>query len=700
MARPFHFTTDTTTSFDEEQDGTDATWTVNTASSIVSVTGGSADSRWVRKTDASTNSTVQMRTKSASAAPFGIFANWQSGTQFYLAYLRSGGTFQLFVKNGGYTVLASKAYATSNGTYYKIKLTTVTNGANKDLEGFVDGVSELTASTATLFGSGRMGMMANAVGQVDFDWFAPDTSITVTSISPSSGIDNGGDPVVIVGTDFGDGALPYIDTTVCTGITVTPTTSIVATTPAGTAGVVNVVVKFGTSGSEEYTGTLTSGYTYLANWGAGSPSIVSLIAESRHSVFRRLHIKRRMTGGEYESSWQAVPAQYIKSWGRVKNATDNLIVGEYQQSGVQLRFRNDDAYFNDENDLDSNWYGYYTRYRTLVRVQAGYYDISLNEYPSDTTIFIGIINTDFDKTSQNEITIQVDSLDSIFKEIPASSIVFPGITTTAQRADQLIDAIKNFTDGSNNLVFQKFIASADWTITTGTVTYPGLNTTTVFKSETAWSVIQKLAQAENKVAYISPTGKFNFVDRPTTTASLSYELKGLGAGHTAYGHNIISVDSLTEAVSKVYNRVRVKYAEADTETSYYTKSQSWSWGDGSTSDKYGVRTYNLDNQWLGNGTQAQAVGDAIFNAFSVLRDESHVSCKFLPHIFLGNVSLVTFQDTLQGDNVLWGQFLWGYADWSVNTETGGIRINERFQILGVEHDLDNFKTIFHLRTEA
>src|SRR3990167_8320402 len=106
MARPFHFTTDTSALFDEEQDGSDAAWNINTASSIVSVTGGNADSRWIRKTYVSTNSTVQMRAQSAGAAPFGIIANWQSGSQFYLAYLRSGGTFRLYYKNGGYTVIA------------------------------------------------------------------------------------------------------------------------------------------------------------------------------------------------------------------------------------------------------------------------------------------------------------------------------------------------------------------------------------------------------------------------------------------------------------------------------------------------------------------------------------------------------------------------------------------------------------------
>lgn len=432
------------------------------------------------------------------------------------------------------------------------------------------------------------------------------------------------------------------------------------------------------------------------------PSLTGLIAEHRHQVFRRLYVKRRQGTGEYESDWQEIPSRYIKSWGTIRNATDNVVVGTYQQSGMRLTLRNDDGFFNDETDRDSFWYSYYSRYRTLVRVQAGYYDTSLNEYPTDPTLFIGIVNSDFSKSSKNEISLDVDSLDSVFKEVPAASIVAGrDYTGTTYRADQILDHIKNYTDGSSNLVFQKFIAAADWTITTGTITYPGLNTSTAWQNENAWTMITKLAQAENKIAYISPTGKFTFASRPDSTGSLAFELKGLGSPHSAYGHNVISIDDYTEAVSKVYNRVNVKFADADAATSYYVREQTWSWGDGSSSDKYGVRTYSLDNSWIGTTAQATSIADGIFNQFSVLRDEIKVTAKFLPQIFLGNVSLVTFQDQAHSDTTLWGFFLWGHADWRQDVSRGGVVIDdERFHILSVEHDLNNFKSTLHIRSES
>ena len=699
MARPFHFTTDTSSLFDEAQDGTDATWTIDTGNSIVSVTGGNADSWWIRQTDVSDEATIEARVQSAGGAPFGVIANYQSTTQYYLAYLRSAGQIRLYVKNGGYAVVASASYSTANGTYYRLKIATSNEAPNKRLIAYVDGVQQLSVATATVFSNGRGGLQANAApGQVDFDWWILDLSMTLTFAFPSSGLAAGGTSFEVTGSDFGDGALPYIGSTVCTNISIAPTTSITCTSPAGAAGAADLTVKFGTAGTEEYTITATNGWTYVA----AATTITGLIAQHRHPVFRRLQVKRRSGTGEYESDWQTVPANYIKSWGSIRSSTDNIIVGTYQQSGARFRFRNDDGYFNDENDTNSFWYSYYSRYRTLVRVQAGYYDEDLNEYPTSTTLFTGIINSDFAKTSKNEISIDVDSLDSVFKEVPMGDVLENASpTSTTYRADQLINLVKEHTDGSSNLIFQKFIASADWTVTTGTITYPGLNTSTAWQNETAWSLIQKLAQAENKVAYINPTGQFVFEARTDSATALAYELKGLGSPHTQYGHNIIEIQEQVEAVSRVYNRINVKFSETDAASSYHVREQAWSWGDGSSSDKYGVRTYNLDNRWIGTTAQATSIADGLFTQFSVLREEVKLTAKFLPHVFLGNVSLVSYQDQSFSETTLWGAFLWGAALWRGNSRSGGIQIDdERYHIMSVEHDLDNFKTVLHVRSEA
>jgi hypothetical protein len=81
---------------------------------------------------------------------------------------------------------------------------------------------------------------------------------TVTSISPNSGTINGGTVVSITGTGFLAGATVSLGGTPATGVTVMNSTSITATTPAHSAGTVNVIV----TNSDTQSGTLTQGFTY------------------------------------------------------------------------------------------------------------------------------------------------------------------------------------------------------------------------------------------------------------------------------------------------------------------------------------------------------------------------------------------------------------------------------------------------------
>jgi uncharacterized protein YjiK/methionine-rich copper-binding protein CopC len=82
----------------------------------------------------------------------------------------------------------------------------------------------------------------------------------VTSVSPTSGTTAGGTSVTIAGTGFAAGATVTFGGTAATGVTVVSATQITATTPAGAAGAVNVVV----TNADGQSATLTGGYTYVA----------------------------------------------------------------------------------------------------------------------------------------------------------------------------------------------------------------------------------------------------------------------------------------------------------------------------------------------------------------------------------------------------------------------------------------------------
>ncbi|MGA9673360.1 MAG: IPT/TIG domain-containing protein [Terracidiphilus sp.] len=95
-------------------------------------------------------------------------------------------------------------------------------------------------------------------------------SPTVSSVSPNSGVVAGGTTVTITGTNFATGATVTFGSTAATNVVVVSSTSITATTPAGTVGAVTVTVTLnGQSGS------LASGFTYI-----GQPTVTGVSPNS------------------------------------------------------------------------------------------------------------------------------------------------------------------------------------------------------------------------------------------------------------------------------------------------------------------------------------------------------------------------------------------------------------------------------------
>ena len=106
------------------------------------------------------------------------------------------------------------------------------------------------AVTVTVTANGQSGSLTNGYTYV----VAP----TVTSVSPNNGPPAGGTAVTITGTNFAAGATVTFGGTAATNVVVVNSTTITATTPAGSAGAVTVTVTVnGQSGS------LTSGFTYV-----------------------------------------------------------------------------------------------------------------------------------------------------------------------------------------------------------------------------------------------------------------------------------------------------------------------------------------------------------------------------------------------------------------------------------------------------
>lgn len=252
MAEPFHFTTDPSLRWTAVDTIGSSTWTQ--AGSDLTASAGDFEGIFRRDTDTSNNATVEARQKHdwlQNDELFGVVCNVQGTTQWYLWIWQrfANHKVRLFSYNSGFTMLSDKNKAYTPGSYVRMKITSADNGSNKDLEGFVDEVSEATASTSFKLGAGNGGIMVrvkNPSSEMDVDWWALDTVLAINSVTPNSGLSDETTSVVIDGNDFGDGTLVDVGIQAAQNIVVVSPTQINCDFPPSVSGKVNVIVKFGT----------------------------------------------------------------------------------------------------------------------------------------------------------------------------------------------------------------------------------------------------------------------------------------------------------------------------------------------------------------------------------------------------------------------------------------------------------------------
>ena len=111
-------------------------------------------------------------------------------------------------------------------------------------------------------------------------------------------------------------------------------------------------------------GTFGSGFFGSGPFGGSFNTFEGLkfaTRQNKHTMFRRLYFKRRNQTG-YESNWQQIDSDKIKSWGSVSYALDDIKINNFKQSGVTVKVRNDDGYFNEVDDYKSFFFNYFTIY--------------------------------------------------------------------------------------------------------------------------------------------------------------------------------------------------------------------------------------------------------------------------------------------------------------------------------------------------
>lgn len=419
-------------------------------------------------------------------------------------------------------------------------------------------------------------------------------------------------------------------------------------------------------------------------------SIVSEIKKSDMSVFRRILLKRRGQDGEYESSWFTIPSKYIKKFGVIDKGVDTLRQNFFSSNGFNFTVVNNEGTFSDIGDDKSIFYNKLSRYRTLVKVEAGYYDTDGSELPASPSLFVGLLKPGMPYRQDNVIGFKADHLDQIFKEFSADRITGLGTTQTAK---QVIEKIRDHQDGNAVAIFQKYITSGGWVITSSSNTYD-MSTIASLEGKSVWELMGQLAEAENNIMYISREGDFYFRERdPTST--VEYHFSGIGDSDNSYGRNILGNISVDEDIRNVYNRVRIKYEKDDTSASYKTYNENWNWGDSSSSFKYGVRTYEYENIFM-DAALASETAENIFSEFQYGKEIVNFKSKFIPQLDILDRVNITYKTVVRTGDALWGYFLFGHALWGERSGKN-IEIDGDYKIMTIKHNIENFITNFVLR---
>ena len=419
-------------------------------------------------------------------------------------------------------------------------------------------------------------------------------------------------------------------------------------------------------------------------------SLATLITNPIGTVFRRLQIKRRLAStGLYEADWLDI-TNYVKVWGTISSVIDDVQLNKFTNAGFSVSVRNDEGKFNPETNTRSFWYGYLTRYRTLVRVQAGYEDESGTELPTDPTVGVFLLDGEIAISAEtNEAVLSCKSLSSVFDEVRSRDIPGLGATLTASA---IIGKIRDHSDGAGLDIFTQFVTDTSWDIQSTSINY-NLDTSTSLENMSCWELMAKISEAESFILMIDRTGGIEFRDRNERTATAAYTLYGQGFPR----QNIISMTDYRESLDKYYTFFRFQFREGDTSTSYVTAGTQTSVSPANLSWKYGARVYEFDNQFFQATTTAQAVVNNLYSEFSELKEELVLKAKFIPDIQISDkVDLYYRSYDIAGVSV-WDGFFWDIGTWSLdsgeNFEWNGVA----FKVLSIRHSLETFSTELRLR---
>ena len=418
-------------------------------------------------------------------------------------------------------------------------------------------------------------------------------------------------------------------------------------------------------------------------------SLVTEIKKPSSHVFRRAYIRRRQsTDGLFEPSWLDITS-YVKKFGSIDTAVDDVKLNRFKHSGITLKVSNNEGAFNREDNINSLWNGYLTRYGTLIKVEAGYTADDGTEYPTDSSQGIFVLNDEIPLSGlKNDLSLRGKSMITIFDDVRARDVAGLNGSFTAS---EIVTKFRDHTDGSGISIFQQYISAGAWLIQ-GTTQIYDMVTSTSLDEKSVWKMMELLAESEGYVVSITRTGGVEFRNRDPRTTLSSFDFTGLGFKDV----NIKSFDEYSEALDKTFNFFRVKHGTEDTTTSYADFGTLTSVNATNPSWKYGQRVYEFTNTFL-NSTTADATALNLYTLFHAPLNEVRMKTKFIPHMeILDRVALYHRSYSLV-NTILWNQFNWNESDWGSTLGENFDFDGDNYKILKRKINLDKFECSYTMR---
>lgn len=470
-----------------------------------------------------------------------------------------------------------------------------------------------------------------------------------------------------------------------------------------------------------------------------SRDLFSLIKENKSRVFTRASIKRRSaTDGLFESTWQDISID-VKKYGKISNQSDSIRRSKFTFGNAKLVIQNTEGRYNASDDPASLWFGYLNQQRTLVKLETGFKYSTLNEsgvyqniyvnheLPSEgvwevslwdsesagwdgsitSAVFTGVISGDIVFADSNEVTFNIKPLVSVFQEFPARNIT--GWTSTGITASKFIQMVRDQTDGSGSYIFRPFFGdtSTNWDISTTSSIYSNLNTSTAEDviDKNVYDIIEKLAEAENFIPYVTGDGKFKFISRDFGLSTTAFEFYGAGYNNSTYGHTIKKLNSYGFRASKYYSRVQVKFRKEDTATSYFVVESTLTVSASNNPWVLGAKTLSIENTYIQATATASDLASDVFSDVSSVKNEVEFETTFIPHLEIFDRVSIFYDPNPIATSSLWDQRDW--ADDLTNTSNDlifdvqnndSIFLNgQEFKFISIEIDLDNYSNRFIAR---